>query len=96
MKFKTKGVVNDGSDIIELGWEESNELKFLAVDWSKYEEDDTNLRARFILTFTNDWLQRKNTKIINEPSVEVISFPESLPSDTPLSPIVGNTLVQDK
>ena len=96
MKFKKEGVVDDGLDIVEPSWEESNELKFLAVDWNKDEEDDINLRARFILTFTDDWLQRKNRRIINEPSTEVISFPESLQSDTPLSPVVGNILALDK
>ena len=71
-------------------------MKFLAVDWSKDEEDDINLRARFILTFTDDWLQRKGKGIINKPSSGVISFPKSLPSNIPLSPIAGNILAQDK
>ena len=91
-----EGVDDDGLDIVEPGWEESSELKFLAVDWNKDVEDDINLRSRFILTFIDDWLQRKNKRIINEPSTEVISFPESLQSDIPLSPIVGNILVLDK
>ena len=94
--FKTEGVVDDCSDIVELGWEESSELKFLAVDWNKDVEDDINLRSRFILTFTDDWLQRKKKRIINEPSVEVISFPKSLQSDISLSPVVGNILVPNK
>ena len=96
LKFKTEGVVDDGLDIVELGWEESSELKFLAVDWNKDVEDDINLRSRFILTFTDDWLQRKNKRIINEPSVEVISFPQSLQFDTLLSLVAGSILVPDK
>ena len=54
LKFKIEGVVDDGSDIVKPGWEESSEAKSLVVDWNKEEEDDINLRARFILTFTND------------------------------------------
>lgn len=56
LKFKIEGVVDDGSNIVEPGWEESSELKSLAFNWNKDEEDDINLRARFLLTFTDDWL----------------------------------------
>ena len=60
MKFKIEGINDDGSDIIEPIWKESSEMKSLAVDWNKDEEDHINLRTRFILTYTNNWLQRKS------------------------------------
>ena len=96
LKFKIEGINDDGSDIVEPGWEESSETKSLAVDWSKDEEDDVNLRARFILTYTDDWLQRKSQGIINEPHAKVISSSKPLQFDIPFSPIVGNTLVPNK
>ena len=42
--------------MVEPDWKESNEVKSLVVDWYKEEEDDINWRARFILTYTDDWL----------------------------------------
>ena len=45
--------------MVELGWKESDETRFLVVDWYKEEEDDINWRVRFILTCTDDWLQKR-------------------------------------
>ena len=59
LKFNIKGIVDDGSDIVEPDWNESNEMKSLAVDWYKEEEDDINWMAKFILTYTYDWLQKR-------------------------------------
>ena len=51
LKFNVEGIVDDGSNMEEPGWKESNELKFLAVDWHKEEDDNVNRRMRFILTY---------------------------------------------
>lgn len=96
LKFKTQGIVEDGSCLVEPEWEESNETKFLTVDWSKEEDDDINWRARSILTYTDDWLQRKRTGNINESSTKVISLSEPLQSDIPLSHVAGDTLASNK
>ena len=58
LKFQIEGVIEDGSDMVEPGWEESSESKSLAVDWNQDEEEDINLRDIFILTCTNDWLKK--------------------------------------
>lgn len=42
MKFNIRGINDDGSDMVEPGWKESNEMKSLAVDCYKDEEDDIN------------------------------------------------------
>ena len=95
LKFKTEGVIEDGSDMVEPGWEESNESNSLVVDWNQDEEEDTNLRARFILNYTDDWLKKKSNGIVNEPSSGVVSFSEPLTSDTQLSsPIASSVLAQ--
>ena len=46
-----KGVIEDGSDMVEPSQEESNESKSLAVDQNQDEEEYINLRARFINTY---------------------------------------------
>jgi hypothetical protein len=56
LNFKIQGIIEDGSSLIEPGWEGSNETKFLTVDWSKEEDEDINLRARSIFTYIDDWL----------------------------------------
>ena len=71
--------------------------KSLVVDWNQDEEEDINLRARFIFTYTDDWLKKQNKKVVNEPSLEMISFFEPSSSDTQLSsPIAGGELAQGK
>lgn len=97
LKFRTEGVIKDGSDIVEPGWDESNKSKSLVVDWNQDEEDDINLRARFIFTYTDDWLKKQSKKVGSEPSSGVFSFSEPASSDIQLSsPIVGYELAQSK
>ena len=69
LKFKIERMIEDGLDMIELVWEESNESKSLVVDWNQDEEEDIDLRARFILTYIDDWLKKKRKGIFNEPSL---------------------------
>jgi hypothetical protein len=59
LNFRTEGINDDGSDMIEPGWQETNATQSLTFDWSKEEEDDINMRARFILSCTDDWLQKR-------------------------------------
>lgn len=96
MKFKTQGIIEDGSSLIESSWEGSDETKFLTIDWSKEEDDDINLRARSIFTYTDDWLQGKRKGNINESSRKVISSLGLLQSNTSFSNIVGDALIPDK
>ena len=81
--------------MVEPGWKESNEAKFLAVDWYKEEEDDINQRVRFILTYTDDWLQKRTRGSISEPPVEVTSSLEPPHSDISFSPVAGDTAIPD-
>lgn len=91
-----QGIIKDRSSLIEPGWEGSNETKFLTVDLNKEEDDDINLRARSILTYTDDWLQGKRKENMIESSPKVISSPGSLQFDTSLSNIAGDALTPDK
>ena len=54
LKFQLEGIIEDGSDIVEPGWEETSESKILEVDWNQEEEDDINPRTRYILSHTNN------------------------------------------
>ena len=82
--------------MIEPGWRELNEIKSLAIDWYKDEEDDIILRARFILTYMDDWLQKKAREVSNEPPAKVTSSLEPLHSDTSFSPIGGSTSFSER
>ena len=81
--------------MVEPGWKESDKAKFLAVDWYKEEEDDINRRVRFILTYTDDMLQKRTRGSINEPPVEVTSSLEPRHSDISFSPVAGDTTIPD-
>lgn len=97
LKFQIEGIIEDGSYMIEPSWEESNESKSLVVDQNYDEEEDINLRARFILTYTDDWLKKQSKKVFNEPSSGVVSFFEPSTSDIQLlSPITGSVLARGK
>ena len=55
------------------------------------------MRARFILTYIDDWLKRQSKKVVNEPSPRVVSFSKPLTYETKLaSPIIGGVLVPGK
>ncbi len=83
--------------MIEPSWDESHESKSLVVDWNQDEEEDMNLRARFIFTYTNDQLKKQNKKIVNEPSSRVVSFFEPSSFDIPLSSLTaGSELIRGK
>lgn len=101
LKFLLDGVIEDGSDIIELGWEETSEMKQLEVDWDQEEEDDINLRTRSILTHIDNWLRRRDIKAISEKkarkSSKKVSFSKTLTSDTPISShVAGKPLSPNK
>ena len=93
LKFQIEGIIEDGSNIVEPGWEEANESKLQEVDWNQEEEDDINLRTRSILTYTNDWLKRQSMKVVNKPSPRMVSFSEPLTSDIQVSSLVVGGLL---
>ena len=95
MKFNVEGIVDDSSKMVEPGWRESHEANFLTVDWNKEEEDDINRRMRFILTYTDDWLQQRTRGSTSEPPVEVTSSLELPLSDVSFSPVAGDTVILD-
>lgn len=66
LKFWLEGVVEDGSNIIEPGWEEVSDLKQLEIDWNHGEDDNINLRTRSILTHMDNWSRRRHMKDTNE------------------------------
>ena len=90
-----EGVIEDDLDMVEPSQEESNEAKSISVDWNQDEEEDINLRARFILTYIYDQLKKQSKKFGNELSLGVVSFSKPSTSNTQLlSPIVGSVLAQ--
>ena len=85
LKFQLEGIIEDGLDIVELGWEEVSDSKKLKVDCNQEEEDEINLRTRFILTHSDNWLRRQSMKVVHESPSEkfpkLVSFSKPLTSD---------------
>ena len=71
--------------------------KSLVVDWNQDQEEDINLRDRFIFTCIDDWLKKQSKKVVNKPSSKMISFSKPSSSNTQLlSLVAGSVLSQGK
>jgi len=93
LKFNVEGIVDDGLKMVEPNWRKSHEANFFIVDRNKEEEDDINQRMRFILTYTNEWLQQRTQGSTSQPPVEVTSSLQLPLSDVSFSPVASGTII---